>query len=39
MELSGSVEAAQCTARLLAVFRSKGLPVNHMQHVSTRPAT
>ena len=37
MELAGSVEAGQRAAMLLAAFRSKGRPVIHVQHISTRP--
>ena len=37
MELVGSVEAGQRAAMLLAAFRSKGRPVIHVQHISTRP--
>jgi nicotinamidase-related amidase len=37
MELVRSGEAGQRAAALLASFRAKGLPVIHVQHVSTRP--
>jgi len=37
MELAGSPEAGQRAAALLASFRGKGLPVIHVQHISTRP--
>jgi len=34
MALEGSREAAQTAERLLSVFRKKGIPVVHIQHVS-----
>jgi nicotinamidase-related amidase len=37
MELEGSLEASLQAAKLLEGFRSKGLPLVHMQHISTRP--
>lgn len=37
MPLEGSPEAAAKAAKLLAAFRAKGLPVVHVQHLSTRP--
>jgi nicotinamidase-related amidase len=37
MELEGSPEASVQAARLLGGFRSKGLPLVHIQHVSNRP--
>jgi Amidases related to nicotinamidase len=37
MELVGSAEAAERAAALLPRFRTRGLPVIHMQHVSLRP--
>lgn len=37
MELAGSVEAGERTGLLLAAFRTRNLPVVHVQHVSIRP--
>jgi nicotinamidase-related amidase len=37
MELEGSPEAGLQAAKLLQHFRSKGLPLVHIQHVSNRP--
>ena len=37
MELVGSVEAGEQAGKLIAAFRSKALPVIHVQHLSTRP--
>ncbi len=39
MELAGSVEAGERAGILLAAFRSRGLPVIHIQHVSIRPGS
>ena len=36
MELVGSEAAGRQSGRLLDVFRKKGLPVFHIQHISTR---
>jgi nicotinamidase-related amidase len=37
MELAGSPAAGDRAASLLAAFRHRGLPVIHIQHLSTRP--
>jgi len=37
MELAGSEAAGQQAAKLIEACRSKGLPVIHIQHISTRP--
>jgi len=37
MELEGSPEASLQAAKLLEAFRAKGLPLVHIQHVSSRP--
>jgi len=37
MEVEGSVEAAMNAGKILSHFRSKGLPVAHIQHISVRP--
>ena len=37
MELAGSVEAGAKAGKLIEAFRGKGLPVIHVQHISTRP--
>lgn len=37
MELSGAEAAAKCAGRALALFRERGWPVFHIQHLSARP--
>ena len=37
MELVGSVEAGRKAAQALALFRTKNLPVFHIQHLSVQP--
>jgi len=37
MDLTGSALAGEKAGILLKAFRKKGLPVIHMQHISTRP--
>jgi nicotinamidase-related amidase len=37
MELDGSVQAGAKAGQLLQAFRSRPMPVVHIQHVSTRP--
>lgn len=37
MELSGSIEAAERICKLISLFRKKGSPVIHVQHISVRP--
>jgi nicotinamidase-related amidase len=37
MELEGCAEAGAQAGKLLEAFRDKGLPVIHVQHISTRP--
>lgn len=39
MELAGSVAAGERAGILLAAFRSRDLPVVHIQHVSVRPGS
>lgn len=36
MELAGSIEAGEQAGKLIEAFRRKGLPVIHIQHISTR---
>ena len=37
MELSGPLEAGKNAAQVLALFRDKGWPVFHVQHLAARP--
>lgn len=37
MELEGSEQAGQVAGRLLDFFRTRGLPVFHIQHIATHP--
>jgi nicotinamidase-related amidase len=37
MELIGATDAGTQAGKLLAAFRAKGLPIIHIQHISTRP--
>lgn len=37
MELAGSIEAAERICTLVSLFRKKGSPVIHVQHISVRP--
>ena len=39
MELVGSESAGENAAKLLSRFRQKGLPIWHVQHISTRPGS
>ena len=36
MEVAGAVEASQAAKRLLNLFRKKGLPIVHIQHIAAR---
>lgn len=37
MELQGSMEASEKARQVLSAFRERGLPLLHIQHISTRP--